>query len=49
MQQKNFSDGNFEIIPIITKDEIGNLTRTFNQMAEIISKQIRDIAIEKIN
>jgi His Kinase A (phosphoacceptor) domain./Histidine kinase-, DNA gyrase B-, and HSP90-like ATPase./HAMP domain. len=44
---KNFSDGNFEIIPIITKDEIGNLTRTFNQMAEIISKQIRDIAIEK--
>ncbi|WP_434565389.1 ATP-binding protein [Thermoanaerobacterium thermosaccharolyticum] len=44
---KNFSDGNFEIIPIITKDEIGNLTRTFNQMAKIISKQIRDIAIEK--
>ncbi|MGF7399286.1 ATP-binding protein [Thermoanaerobacterium thermosaccharolyticum] len=44
---ENFSDGNFEIIPIITKDEIGNLTRTFNQMAKIISKQIRDIAIEK--
>ncbi|AEF17641.1 integral membrane sensor signal transduction histidine kinase [Thermoanaerobacterium xylanolyticum LX-11] len=44
---RKFLKGNYEILPVKTKDEIGNFTRTFNQMTKTISQQMDDILFEK--